>query len=259
MKFMVGIKPKMTFYKPQQSCLKHRRPYFNSWSYMYNLVKILLKNVMLSKFYKKTFIWCSHIQKLQNLFIHQVTMETWSEFLSASLYTATVLIPNLLAVCITRHAISPLLAIKIFSMGLTPTMYDKYMYVFIEGNVHSLITFLHVYHAPIFWEGRHIILQKGNKWYISPKMVKWKSRIWCTCIIGLENQEIWQKRGFILYIYVNLLPTLVISRQNLLKLFSDFTYRFFLDFTYNVSHIENTCMLKNFLVWTYHSQKSWIH
>lgn len=43
-------------------------------------------------------------------------MDTCNAFLSASLYTETVLMPRLLAVLITLQAISPLLAINIFSM-----------------------------------------------------------------------------------------------------------------------------------------------
>jgi len=47
------------------------------------------------------------------------TIATCIEFRSASEYTATVWIPKRLAERITRHAISPRFAIKIFERGVT--------------------------------------------------------------------------------------------------------------------------------------------
>lgn len=47
-------------------------------------------------------------------------MSTCMEFSSASLYTATVLIPIFLAVFMTRQAISPLLAMTTFLIALGP-------------------------------------------------------------------------------------------------------------------------------------------
>lgn len=55
---------------------------------------------------------------------HHLTMATCMESLSASLYTATERTPIFLAVRITRHAISPRLAISTFSILPTPEEED---------------------------------------------------------------------------------------------------------------------------------------
>ena len=53
--------------------------------------------------------------------MEDLTMATCMECLSASLYTATERTPILLAVRITRQAISPRLAIRTFSILRTPS------------------------------------------------------------------------------------------------------------------------------------------
>ena len=59
---------------------------------------------------------------MKTVSVNIITRATCIESLSASLYTATVWIPIFLAVRITRHAISPLLAISTLSIwdGLLP-------------------------------------------------------------------------------------------------------------------------------------------
>lgn len=58
-------------------------------------------------------------RKLENQLRFSISL-TWREAASASLKTATVLIPIRLAVLMTRHAISPLLAIRILENNLQP-------------------------------------------------------------------------------------------------------------------------------------------
>mmetsp|Transcript_7457 Transcript_7457/g.11041 ORF Transcript_7457/g.11041 Transcript_7457/m.11041 type:complete len:240 (-) Transcript_7457:22-741(-) len=63
---------------------------------------------------------------------------TYFEFLSASVYTATVSIPNRLQVSITRHAISPLLAINTLLKYFSGSTAFVYLY---DRNVFATVLF----------------------------------------------------------------------------------------------------------------------
>ena len=52
---------------------------------------------------------------------------TWSDVLSATEYTATVLMPNSLHARMTRNAISPRLAIKTFCIMISECIVEEYI------------------------------------------------------------------------------------------------------------------------------------